>query len=195
MFDVRQLGVSLFVVVAAMLIAAAPALADTDIGETGVVGAHSLIDTLDKPGATCTYKDKNVSGVPFVLAKVKARPPQVLARNVTSFEGDEQLVGWRFTVEKQVTFNSDGSWTPIVKSSIQKATATESGAAPFTAMKVRVPVPTEAARYRVKVKLFWYRFGSTEGTSTHLVDFYKAVTPDRTFVFEPPFACADGSGN
>ena len=107
---------------------------------------------------------------------MRVRPPVVFARDLTGGV-DHQKTGWHFTVQRN-TF-TDAVWSPIVVSSTQKASASDGAAAQFSAMTVKVPLPTQPARYRVQVKMFWYRNGATEGTATHTVDFYFRQIPDR----------------
>jgi len=176
-----------------LALAASPALADTGAGHTGKVGTHSLLDTADKPGATCTYKDKNVHDVPFSLVSVRVRPPIVFARNVSSGV-DQQKTGWRFSIERRVF--SSAIWSPVFASGTQRASATDSSAASFTSMTGKPPLPTEAADYRVKVTTLWFRNGTTEGSAADFVGFYRRVSPDGSQVVGPPSGfCLDGLGN
>lgn len=178
-----------FVVVA---LAAAPALADTEAGHTGLTGTHSLRDTADKPGATCTYKPKGVTDVPFSLASVRVRPPIVFARDVTGGV-DQQRTGWRFSLERKLF--SESTWTEVFRSATQKAQASDASAAAFSAMSGKPPLPTQLAAYRVVVKMFWYRNGATEGTATHIVDFYFWKIPTGSQTVGPIGDCPDGAGN
>ena len=68
-----------------------------------------------------------------------------------------QTVGWRFIVERRI---GEGSWSVRYRSPIQKASASPTKRASFSAMDVKVVVPPGSGyevMYRVAVKAFWYR--------------------------------------
>ncbi len=180
-FRLRLAGLAVGSVLLALV--ASPALADTESGHHGLVGTHSLRDTIDKPGVTCTYKPRNgIEGVPFSLFTVRVRPPIVFGRSASS-----QKTGWRFTLERKL--HTGTTWSAVLLSGIQQAPATSLSAANFVAMTHKVPLPTLAADYRVEVTMFWYHQGAIEGSATHLVDFYRRVSPDENHVVGPVGAC------
>jgi len=144
-------------------------LADTELGDTGKVGVHSLTDTHSTPGARCHY---NASGK---LKSIEVRPP-----NMQAFAGrTNQVVGWRFTVERRV---DPGPWKTVYTSVRQTTSVGGSGdAGGFTSMTAPITLPPNESgqhEFRVLVKMFWYAKDdqTVNGTSRHRVDFYRNLT-------------------
>ena len=157
------------------LLAAGPVLADTDIGTSGVVGTHSLVDTGSKAGVTCNYK---VS----LLKHLDVRPPRMRAASGT------QAVGWRFSVLRT---RYPESGIPTTKKTYtspwQTAWATMTKNARFSTMGVKVIVPRDGRsfdtyyEYAVNVEMVWMQSsGTITGTSTHRVDNYRWVVGTRS---------------
>lgn len=182
-----RLGVPLSLALGLLLAVSGSVMADTELGHTGMVGAHGLRDASDNPGVTCNY---SFNGVRFKLASIKVRAPRVLAADRDSNKIDHRRVGWRFIVQKMPTgpgaVVADAvlpggvppSWTNYYKSPVQKATAYENAFAPFSPMTRSISTANDGARYRVLIKMFWYRRdGSKEGTAIHLVDYYRWQFP------------------
>ena len=119
------------------LLASGPVLADTDIGMSGVVGAHSLVYTGTKAGATCRY---NVS----LLKHLDVRPPRMRAVSGT------QAVGWRFAVLR-TRYPDIGVATTkkTYTSQWQTAWATTTKNARFGTMSVNVIVPRDGRTFDV----------------------------------------------
>jgi hypothetical protein len=146
---------------------ASPALADTPLGHTGNVGAHSLndgFDTADR-GVTCAY------GASSQFVSIEVNAPNIYARDKTAGV-DTQKVGWRYIVTRQHDSN-----TPVAykKSTIVKGTATDSGPALLANRTDPLSVPFKYATdaFYVKIKMFWYRAdGTIAGTATNRVDYY-----------------------
>jgi hypothetical protein len=163
------------------LTAAAPVQADTELGETGTTGFHALRDSPDGPGYSCHYKGMYPpqGGLDYEgkLNRIDVRPPKMKAIS------GQQEVGWRFMVERKN--GSDGppyNWVVTYKSSIQHATTSSGRNASFSMRSINVRLPADGAHedtiydYRVKVKMIWYTAtGGIQGTSTHLVDWYKEL--------------------
>ena len=66
-------------VLIAALAVAQPALAYTELGTTGTVGAHSLTDTSGSPGAVCVYKfnSDNAWQLKHIYVASGARSPAI----------------------------------------------------------------------------------------------------------------------
>jgi hypothetical protein len=161
---------------AAMVVTAQPVLADTELGHTGTVGAHSLNDTAASPGATCKYRylpSPNVGK----LVRIAVHPPKVKA----VAGKNAQTVGWKFTVQRKIAgLTGSSPWENRYTSPEMTAVTDDAHNAAFTKASVRVEVPfgpnaeDVAAFYRVKVKMFWHRADdSVQGTALHRIDFYK----------------------
>ena len=152
---------------------AVPALADTPLGHSGKVGAHSLSDSASSPGTSCQYKyhSGNNSGD---LVKIVVKPP-----NVRAVAGNNsQTVGWRFTVQRRVQGEGGATqWVQRFTSPEMTAVTDDSHNASFNSASVPVRTGPFLAggvyQYRVIVTTIWHRGdGSTQGKAKNRVDFY-----------------------
>jgi hypothetical protein len=166
---IRILGaarVAATLAVAGMLVLPSVASADVPVSHRGSVGAHSLTDSQEYPGASCWYdRDMNV-------ARVKVRPPTVFARDRSSSR-DHQSVGW--VVELRYQGPGGGSWSTVQKSSVATATAWDDTAAPFRTRSVTIAHPKGSGSWQVVVRMLWYKPGTSsvwQGTARHRVSFY-----------------------
>lgn len=159
--------------------AAGSVSADTELGHTGQVGAHSLRDgDIYHPGATCRYK--TLAGGRYAwqgkLTRLDVRPPRM--RSI----GSSQRVGWRFIVQRA---KGDGPWAVTYRSPVQKSRAYSTTNASFDPMTTAVAVPSDYADetyvYRVLVRMLWYRAdGSVQGTARHAVNHYATLTDGQS---------------
>lgn len=165
----RSLFSSVALGLAAMILAVAPVTADTERGHTGTVGKHSLRDSSSNGGVSCVYAEPHQASPDTWLAGLKrleVRPPRVRSSS------GSQRVGWRFIVQR--THQVSPEWLVTYKSPVQKATATLTGNAPFSLMKIKVNVPSYPVYYRVDVVMFWYNSaGVVVGKARHRVDYYN----------------------
>jgi hypothetical protein len=155
------------------LAGSAPAAANTEVGHTGLVGRHSLLDTTTNAGTRCDYLTGDGRGG---ASTVTVRPPRVFARNRTAGV-DRQTVGWRVRLQQSEDFVH---WYTDFESPVAKGSATDTTKASFTAMTVSVPFNLYV---RVHVVMFWYvpgTTGRTEGRAIHQVDTYDRYL-DGTF--------------
>ena len=157
------------------LVAAQPAFADTELGDSGKVGAHSLRDTHSSPGATCRFRFDAQVGL-GKLRSMTVHPPRMAASPGKSV----QLIGWRFTIQRRLVGERQTSWRTVYKSAEQ--TRTIGGQGSFYDMRAPISVPandgvTGVHQYRAIVKMFWYATnGQTViGSSRHRDDYYKGV--------------------
>lgn len=142
--------------------AVGPASADTIKSQTGQYGTYQITDSqVGTQGVKCVYDAKKTKGK-HLLGKLRVRKPSVHA----STSGN-QWVGWRFIVKRD--HDTNGSYQEVYRSSIVKAKATKTTAAPFTDRVWNLP-NTVKGNYKVWLVLFWYK----KGTSTRQVG--KVVT-------------------
>jgi hypothetical protein len=164
--------------VAALLVAAAPVAADTELGHGGQVGRHRLRDIFGYPGARCIYPSETAQNE----TAIRVRSPIVYARNV--FDGpDYQLVSWQARLQER----QSGIWRTISSSRREKDYATDLFPAEFSPRTFAV---TTAGLHRIRVDMYWYSpDGSTiVGRARHLVDFY-AIVVDGEQVFQADDYC------
>ena len=163
---------------------AQPALGYTELGTTGTVGAHSLIDTSSSPGAVCTYKaypqysDYKIKHLYVNAPKMKA---------VSGRGTETEKVAWDFKVQRRYVSFSNGPWQNRYTSPTFVAYTDSTHNASFSQEGVDVVPPAPevdtAYQYRVIVKLIWYAdIGNVLGTATERVDWYSAQVGLDTFV-------------
>lgn len=168
-----RLSMGLAIGAALVLSASTVAVADTELGHTGLVGRHKLKDSADKAGVKCYYQTFDGQDGP---ASIHVRIPRVFARDRT-IGLDSQKVGWRVIVQQSSDFVN---WTLLFHSSVQKRLATDQSVAPFHNRDFNLP---DRHFIRVRIKMYWYRPGSStvvQGTARHAVDFYDRYL-DSTF--------------
>lgn len=161
----------------AVLAGAQPVFADKELGHTGTVGAHSLVDTSANPGAVAKYRYYPSDGFGW-LKRLKVNPPKMKA---VAGEG-AQTVGWRFSVERKVCgLGGCDRWRLRYTSPEMTSVTDDSHNAAFTHMAVAVNVPCghncadAGAIYRVNVKMIWHHpNGNVQGTAVHRVYWYGA---------------------
>ena len=164
----------------ASAISVGPVAAQTEIGHTGTVGFHTLRDTEARPGATCTYTQRDGSYFwEGDLTRIGVRPPRMRAAM-----GNQQ-VGWRFVVQRRAWDGEFGPWKNKFFSPIQWDVTDTTHDASFTWMGVDVDVPTSNPDeppeylYRVRVKMFWRNAsGDTTGMAVHEVDWNRLIEMD-----------------
>lgn len=146
----------------ALLLAPGAVSADTELGETGKVGPHLLVDTPMSPGARCDYAVVK-GGLRF--AQMEVQPPVVYPARGRA----RQKVAW--TVRLQRKRADGGGWrTKLVTDAlVRRATA----AAPAAFESTWVSWSTGAElRWRVVVDIEWRHLGVAVGGSRHRVDHY-----------------------
>ncbi len=152
------------------LLSSGPVLADTDIGTSGVVGVHSLVDTHSKAGVTCRYNAA-------VLKYVDVRPPRMRAAS------GRQKVAWRFAVVRtRIPYPGPTTVKTTYTSPWQSVWATTTKNARFSTKTINVTIPRDGRAggveysYVVNVEMVWYQSnGRITGRSTHRVDNYRWV--------------------
>jgi hypothetical protein len=161
--------------------------------ETGLVGHYGLTDLYASPGSTCKYgKQVPPNGAWFKWMTVTA--PNVYAADRNSGVRDHRKVSWQFRI--QVVPFSGGSWKTVAHSSIQRATAYDDQAAPFTPMKVywkpsRTGPNAGALKVRAMVIIKWYKpGGGIEGKVKGTIDYYLMKMPWGNFTSSQPY-CQD----
>lgn len=169
----------LIVVAAALaaLIGAQPIAAYKELRTTGTVGAHSLSDTKQLPGAICAYAYSD-RGTKSTLRYMMVDSP-----NVRAVPGQgRQRVGWSFTIERKiVALGGTSPWEHRYTSPVSKRTTDSTHDAEFSPMEVRVPSSRESGEdnhffYRATVKAFWYRpNGNVMGTAKMRVEWFVSV--------------------
>jgi hypothetical protein len=165
----------------ALVVVGVPAAAHTDSDDThrGKYGRHAFVDTGDKPGARCVYREVAPStavdepDATMELVAVSARAPKVAAKNRTK-RIDRQPVAWRFVLQERV---EEGEWTKVKRSRLQLKRANDRSAAKFSRLGVKYDANPNA-EYRVQTRAYWLSKRNPlkkVGVVTHLVDNYRVL--------------------
>lgn len=161
-----------------------PAAADTDLGSSGLVGAHQLRDSQAAPGLRCGYV---LAGAP-VLDTMTVKAPRVWARDTTTAR-DTQKVSWQIVVQ---TWDINGFWDTVALHGPWAAVARDDAPAPFTAKTVEPPLGA-GGTYRVLVRLRWLGPSGVVGSSRHRVDWVIRAVPEASWsdTFGPMGVCPE----
>lgn len=168
------------------LVLAQPAMAYTELSHKGQTGPHTLLDTSSRAGGVCAF-EYGSSGTLWELTHIYVNPPQVRAISGMASE----KVAWSFTIQRKI--GGDGRsrpWTNRYTSRKFTAWTDPGNDASFSPQGVNVIVPygpggSLSARYRAKIKMFWYAQNGTDllGTATGLVDWYSVERGSDTQIF------------
>jgi hypothetical protein len=138
----------------------------------------------------CRYKaGGNGPAYEFKLRRLTVTPPEVYSKTA------HQTVGWRFVVTRSIYYEGEGPWRVTYRSPIQRAPATTTHAAAFTAQTVQVELPVEPRRatYHVTLKLYWYRSdGTVHSTTTYLMPWMKWYQNGRYYYGDYDDVCPGG---
>jgi hypothetical protein len=185
--SLRGIASLLAVLAAALLLAASPVAAITDVSQGGNYGQWLANDSMNAPGAKCTYNDN------YRLVSINARAPIVY-----SYRSGGQTVGWRLKVVHRylIPGNDQYAEQTVFTSRFQKDFATLSNAADFTRKTWNRDINMDSSsRFRVYVIIRWYKpsDGSVEGSASFRYDWFRQVGPslDKTgedfFCYRAPF--------
>jgi hypothetical protein len=166
----RRLSVSAALASVACLVVAQIALADVEVGSAG---NYQWPDAAaNSSGATCRYtRDTNDPDV-WWLTRIVAKPPTVWWPDSNAESTTEHgRVGWQFFIE----YHDGVEWNAGPASTIQKATAYESTAAPFTNMGLNVNGRARPmGQWRIVEKVIRYRpDGKVKGYALHEIEAYS----------------------
>jgi hypothetical protein len=174
----------------ALAVGAQPALAATPVGQFGTFGAHHLIDTSAKPGATCKYRFGYVESIQYETGKL--RKIIVRAPKMRAVAGETaQTVGWTFKVQRRV-YRPDGRgpWKTAHISDEAQAVTSDSAYAAFSSREVSASVPSLGARYRVTIKMIWHNAdGTVQGWVKTRVDKYGVIFANKNYTHSDNNKC------
>ena len=147
---------------------------------TGEVGHWSFDDNSTTPGVTCNYGPTSDDNHYF-MTNIKVIAPTVFAADRDPSKVDTRKVSWQFQIQRKLY--PDGKWKVIASSAVQKGTAKDNQAAPFTALTLNhdghhAALDTDWL-VRVQVLIKWYKpNGAVEGTVLFRPSYYTVKTPD-----------------
>lgn len=151
--------------VAAIATGTGSALAATEIPPTtGTPGGWSLPDSAADPAAACSYEGGGTAGAVYLTGIDLFEGPEI-----TGLHPGLRSVGYRPIVQHK----RNGVWTTVKKGVLVTGQATSANAADLPGELTAVPVVSDPNRFRLLLRLFWYRADATvEASTTVRVDSY-----------------------
>ena len=185
--SLRGIASLLAALTAALIVAATPVAAISEVSQGGNYGQWLANDSTNAPGVKCTYNDN------YRLTSISARAPIVY-----SSRSGGQRVGWRLKIVHRylIPGNDQYAEKTVFTSRFQKDFATLSNAADFTRKSWNRDISLDtSSRFKVYVIIRWYKpsDGSVEGQASFRYDWFRQVGPslDTTkqifFCYRSPF--------
>jgi hypothetical protein len=169
--SLRGIASLLAALTAALILAATPVAAISDVSQGGNYGQWLANDSMNAAGAKCTYNDN------YRLSRINARAPIVY-----SYRSGGQVVGWRLKIVHRYLLPGNDQYAEqtVFTSKFQKDFATLSNAADFTRKTWDRDINMDSSsRFRVYVVIRWYRpsDGTVEGHASFRYDWFRQVGP------------------
>jgi hypothetical protein len=155
----RRSALVLSSVLLALVFAAAPAVAESNLGFNGQFGNYEFHDNADQTrGADCfyeTHQETHHGNQGYWLDKLSIRGPKLFAYD--NLSGTKQWVGWLYKIQTAPASNSD-VWTTVYVSSATKAKVDLTHGYQFPRRTWVAPenLPNNT-NYRVAVTANWYK--------------------------------------
>lgn len=157
-------------VMALAVVAPVGARAAHPIGHTGHPGGWSLVDRAAEPGGRCSYEGGGTAGTTY-LTGIRLRHGPVITGTHTTLRS----VGYRPIIQHR----QGGAWVTVRKGTLVTGQASKTHPVALPGRRTAVPVVTPPNRFRLVLRLFWYRAdASVEATRTVVVDSYaRSIRP------------------
>jgi hypothetical protein len=157
-------------VLALLLVGSAGASAAHQISHTGHPGGWSLVDRSAEPGGKCSYVGGGAAGTIY-LTGIKLLHGPVIRGIHTGLRS----VGYLPIVQHR----QGGAWVTVRRGTLITGQATLGSPVALPGIRTAVPVVDSPNRFRLLVRLYWYRKDATvEATRTLVVDSYaRTIRP------------------
>jgi hypothetical protein len=157
-------------VIALAMIVPMGARAAHPIGHTGHPGSWSLVDRASEPGAKCSYVGGGTAGTTYLTGIKLLRGPEV-----TGIHSGLRSVGYRPIIQHR----QGGTWVTVRRGTLLTGQASRMHPLALPGIRTAVPVVASPDRFRLLVRLYWYRLdASVEATRTIAVDSYaRSIRP------------------
>ncbi len=151
---------------AALLLMSGSTLAAQQISQTGTIGDAFFTDTMNHPGATCSYQ--GAAGTMY-FSGVTVKGPKLQWPDQNVNVAEHGWVAYRIQIQ-----HFDGTnWTVIKQSSPTKLKVYDNVTTKFPAKTLTWSTPVNHS-YRAGVSLKWIKTdGSTWGRSTYYLEFHR----------------------
>jgi len=166
---VRRLTLASIVATLALVMAASPVFAETQLRHKGKTGTYQLNESSGAPVVTCNYDPDTEK-----LKSFDVQTPTVWSRPQLIYPGPGQTVGWKVIIQRKLPGHS---WKTIYKGPEMMSTAWYDTSAYFDTQHLAPPLPADPPgvfpKFRVLDKLTWYKqTGPLAGLVKVRYDFY-----------------------
>jgi hypothetical protein len=140
------------------------------IAHTGHPGTWSLVDRASEPGAKCSYVGGGTAGTTYLTGIKLLHGPAI-----TGIHSGFRSVAYRPLIQHR----QGGAWVTVRTGTLISGQASRSHPAAFPGIRTAVPVVATPHRFRLLVRMYWYRSDATvEATRTIVVDSYaRTIRP------------------
>lgn len=172
------------VLLLALMLAAAPAAAISEVSDIGNTGNWLANDSDVAPGGRCDYNDN------FRLSRISARPPIVY-----SYRARGQTVAWRLQIVRSHKVSEPNNYADevVYRSPWQRRSATLSRAASFSRLSWtrEGSLADSSIRFKVWVIIKWFRpsDGRAEGTVKFRYDWFRQSLSDGSSTIDQTYFC------
>lgn len=157
-------------VMALALVAPTSVHAAHQTGHTGHPGGWSLVDRMSDPGGKCSYVGGGTAGTIYLTGIKLLHGPRI--RGIHS---GLRSVGYRPIIQHR----QGGAWVTVRKGTLITGQATRTTPVSLPGIRTQVPVIESPNRFRLLVRLYWFRGNaSVEATRTLVIDAYvRTIRP------------------
>jgi hypothetical protein len=166
----RTRGAATIAMALTMAMTPMAAQAAHQVAHTGHPGSWSLVDRAAEPGAKCSYVGGGTAGTTYLTGIKLLHGPVI-----TGIHSGLRSVGYRNIIQHR----QGGAWVTVRKGTLITGQASRSHPAALPGERTAVPVVSSPNRFRLLVRMFWYRSDATvEATRTVAVDSYaRTIRP------------------
>lgn len=152
------------------LVAPPGARAAHQVHHTGHPGGWRLVDRAADPGGKCSYVGGGAAGTIYLTGIKLRHGPQV-----TGIHSGLRSVGYRPIVQHR----QGGTWVTVRTGTLITGQASRSHPVALPGIRTAVPVVSSPNRFRLLVRLYWYRTdASVEATRTLVIESYaRTIRP------------------
>jgi hypothetical protein len=168
MYRPTRAGVVGLLLLVGLLVAPASAFAAHSIGHSGSPGSWALTDRAAEPGAKCSYAGGGTAGSIYLTGIKLLHDPVVWG-----IHSGLRSVGYQPVIQQW----NGGAWVNVHKGTLITGQASLTHPATLPAERTPLPPVTDPSKFRLVLKLIWYRAdASVEATRRVVVDSYARLS-------------------
>lgn len=152
------------------LVAPASTQAAHQIWRTGHPGGWSIVDRAAAPGGKCSYLGGGAAGTVYLTGIKLLHGPRI-----RGIHAGLRSVGYRPIMQHR----QGGSWVTVRRGTLITGQASKGTPVTLPGVRTAVPVVASPNRFRLLVRLYWFRGdASVEATRTLVIDSYaRSIRP------------------